>query len=994
MTNKTPTSKAQPPVSWISTPEKGGQEDDNSETNQLDDYEWNSKFPIIICANEWNVERSNPLSLVRKKKTSCIRIELRRNPKHGLNLKGYKDLESGSSSSALDWEDLIEPGDAIVFHILKQSYSNIRASTSVSSDDESVSTIGLRAVDDFKRGPSKVKNDGSQWQVKLSVPLYAVSLKREKAKCLVEFSMGNMKKTVLLHFKDENESTSFALFVKNLQNIMLEVGSKAISKDRRTISPSSSSTNVNLLPIKFLVEIVSATDLKGKDNQGTSSDPYVNVYYAGEKIHSTYVIEKTLDPIWTLDTKSTFVFSLRPEEYYMHDLVFEIRDKDSIGYDFLGKAVVSNSELAKSNGERIELKLKDRDIVSDCQGYLAVKCKRAKEHDLEFLNSLENTTNITKEAFDDYCKPNVHKQPLLPGQCKKIIRGVEHYLARPVQEEIGKLWLTSEEIEKASLEESRLWAEVGSGRAGKVFVEILSCNKLPNMDLKSMIPNDQTDTFVTCICEDSVGVTDVVKNCKHPRFMPWSKRAFQFNIEHPRSLLYIGVHDYDVGPKMHDAIGRVIINPTKFLSGTTYNLNYDLYDSHQTSYRKKVGKVKVRLRVEWSSERTPFFDTFGKKEWNHSIHVNAKKNYKHIQYTVNGKPNLNEYSLKTFFGLIEELLKYQLVYFDFLEGIKTVLFWRSHTKFIGINIPLHSMIFFSFTIVLIEYPMYSMSVAFASIAWLMLALLEMQRKDPSPWNRPPSYFTLMRTFLTGNAQTIDIDANHNNEATARHVKMKKREHIERENMTEQFWETFYSDGELMEQLTADNDKVFEKTQKAGRLPFREVLHPIQKTIVYIIMQLRLLSRICSWDLVHVSFWITTAAIILSIASLFVGDTFLLWTKRVFLYGISGPQNKILDIIFFRYYDNLSDAEKEDLKEERAKKRRDRFHGHFSDVQKRKEERVKEEALKNVLFGQRVVVIHDMYQPERFQSVPNNDSSARPYKNNEAPTPLLSFRGQR
>lgn len=985
MTNKTPTKAPQPPVSWVSTPPPRGQEDESSQTNQ--------SSTIIVCASEFEVLYSNPSSLVRKKKPSSIRIELRRNPKHGLNLKGYKDLESGASSNTLDWEEIIEPGDVVVFHILKQSHSNIRANTSISSDDESISTIGLRAVDDFKRGPSKVKNDGSQWQVKLSVPLYAVShIKCEKAKCLAEFSIGNMKKILMLHFKDENESKSFALFVKNLQNIIFEVGSKAISKDRSSISPSSSTND--LLPIKFLVEIISATDLKGKDNQGKSSDPYVNVYYAGEKIHSTCVIEKSLDPIWTVDTKSTFAFSLRPEEYYMHDLVFEIRDKDSIGYDFLGKAAVSNSEIAKSNGERIELKLKDRDMVSDFQGYLAVKCKRAKENDLEFLNSLENTTNVTKEAFDDYCKPNVHKQPLLPGQCKKIIRGVEHYLARPVQEEVGKLWLTAEEIEKASMEESRLWTEVGFGNSGKVFVEILSCNKLPNMDLNSIIPNDQTDTFVTCICEDSVGVTDVVKNCKHPRFMPWSKRAFQFNIEKPRSLLYIGVHDYDVGPKMHDAIGRVIINPTKFLSGTSYNLNYNLYDSHQTSYRKKVGTVKVRLRVEWSSERNPFFDPLVKKEWNHSIHVNSKKNYKHIQYTVNGKPDLNEYSLKTFFGLIEELLQYQLVYFDFLEGIKTVLFWRGHTKVIGINIPLHSMIFFSFTIVLTEYPMYSVSVAFASIAWFMLAILEIQRKDPSPWNHPPSYFTLMRTFLTGNTQPIDIDANHNHEATARHVTMKKRELIEREKMTNQFWETFYSDGEIMEQLTADSDKVFDKTQKAGRLPFREVLHPIQKTIFYIIMQLRLLSGIFTWDLVHVSFWITTAAIILSIVSLFVGNAFLLWTKRVILYGLSGPQNKILDIMFFRYYDNLSDAEKEELKEERARKRRDRFHGNFSDVQKRKEERVKEEALKKVLFGNNVVVVHDIYHPERFQSVPNNDSSASPRKNNEAPMPLLSFRGQR
>lgn len=75
--------------------------------------------------------------------------------------------------------------------------------------------------------------------------------------------------------------------------------------------------------------------------------------------------------------------------------------------------------------------------------------------------------------------------------------------------------------------------------------------------------------------------TNVIFNDLDPRWMPWSSRAFAFNVRHPSSLLLIGVFDYDLLTE-HDPIGRIVIDTGNFESNTSYLLHYNLYqDTHQ-----------------------------------------------------------------------------------------------------------------------------------------------------------------------------------------------------------------------------------------------------------------------------------------------------------------------------------------------------------------------------------------------------------------------------
>jgi hypothetical protein len=114
-------------------------------------------------------------------------------------------------------------------------------------------------------------------------------------------------------------------------------------------------------------------------------------------------------------------------------------------------------------------------------------------------------------------------------------------------------WLTKDEIEAEHLKPSTKWVEIGSGQAGRIYLEVLRCDSLPNLDKGTLI--DKTDAYCSIIYEDAVANTDVINDELSPRWMPWSQRAFIFHVNHPSSQVLLGVFDYDT--VTIDPIGKV-----------------------------------------------------------------------------------------------------------------------------------------------------------------------------------------------------------------------------------------------------------------------------------------------------------------------------------------------------------------------------------------------------------------------------------------------------
>jgi hypothetical protein len=154
----------------------------------------------------------------------------------------------------------------------------------------------------------------------------------------------------------------------------------------------------------------------------------------------------------------------------------------------------------------------------------------------------------------------------------------------PERPELTK-YMSEEQIYTETFGPSQNWTEAGSGNLGKVYLEVLRCEDLPNVDVGEAVGN-VTDAFVCAVYEDVLVQTPVIDDELSPYFLPWTQRAFCFHMMHPASMLYLGVFDYDLGPLDHEAIGRVAVNISNLKRDTIYTLQYKLYNSSSVTERK------------------------------------------------------------------------------------------------------------------------------------------------------------------------------------------------------------------------------------------------------------------------------------------------------------------------------------------------------------------------------------------------------------------------
>jgi len=141
--------------------------------------------------------------------------------------------------------------------------------------------------------------------------------------------------------------------------------------------------------------------------------------------------------------------------------------------------------------------------------------------------------------------------------------------------------MTKDQIRKEAMKPSTHWVEAGSGTIGRVYIEVIGCDGLPNMEWGNL--NSSADAFACLVFEDSIVNTDVIANTTCPRWTPWCRRAFAFNVSHPSSNVLLGLFDWDpekspvqvamsFASDVHDPIARIMINVANTVSGTTYTV--------------------------------------------------------------------------------------------------------------------------------------------------------------------------------------------------------------------------------------------------------------------------------------------------------------------------------------------------------------------------------------------------------------------------------------
>jgi hypothetical protein len=554
-------------------------------------------------------------------------------------------------------------------------------------------------------------------------------------------------------------------------------------------------------------------------------------------------------------------------------------------------------------------------------------------------------------------------------------------------------WMTAQQLDEESMKPTYKWMEAGTGTLGKVYLEVIKCEGLPNMDTKV---EGLTDAFCCIIYEDAIVNTDVINDELCPRWMPWSQRGFVFNIAHPSSQLLLGVLDYDSdkGVNNHDAIGRISIDITNFRADTAYLLTYDLYSSVLDDVRKTFGTITVRLRLEYDSYRDFVQGSLKLRDLNY-INLPRRTDFLTAFFVCNGEENLQKLDMGAIVAYKHELMGYLDIFFYISQSLMTVIFWRGHFDIGGGTLmPIHSIIAFLMAIFVVENFNLIPSFGLFSIAWLLLATNEHRQRNPSPWHVTMTFRQMWHAVIADTAPPIAI-ADHENEAAVR--KYEEANKARRKEDLKKAKEAADNARKLGTFLANESDAanevvVADLSTCAGRLNLfpltAKVLLPVQRLLGQICKALRIVSSIVMWDESIYAFMLVNACLALGIIFLFVPWSFFIrWTVRIAVWLLLGPWMKLVDIYYVRELVEGQSSEAEAFKR-LAEIKTQQIAMAREAIMRQKEEIVKTRAIKTYMFGRYITRV-PKFKEYRFPDVPRHESTATPLK--PKPSPVIIFK---
>lgn len=987
---------------------------------------------------------------------------------HGPRSFPKLDSRASVANLSLDNEDDLPPlgnDDFVIFRVLKEDKPKPFGIDWKGDDDDSTTTSRSHANGDFEAKVLTTYNTedygdrnesesdiATHWKERYRSRIAGMEATPTES-TTVEIELGNEDASVVreLIFDSSHELETFMKTFNKMRDLQHERGVrmaaghksdakviKAMKKREHKIESESiseparkgkiESDDSTSDPLNLLIEIVSATNLPAAD-VGNTSDPFVCVEDGRLRWHKTNHITKTLNPVWTLSSGSLFLIQTSIDTFFNSRLEFVVKDHDNIGAaDVLGSVFVSKNDVIMGDGERVEYELNTKNFqgkynttIHGKKSFLTLRFKQATEDEISFIRSYnENkesgvlsklglSSNTGVFADECYLPPRTHKAKLYKRQERKATDGmtVTYRLkpfADPNRPEDETKWLSHTEILRESVKPSENWIEAGSGSAGKLYFEILGCDGLPNLDISASSRN-KSDPFVCITFEDCVVNTDVINDCLSPRWMPWTQRAFVFNVMHPSSQFYIAVMDHEGIKSHHDKIGRCAVNVTNIRPNMMYNMRYSLLNSDEKD-RKVTGKIMFRLRFESSNERQLLLSPFQlRKEYYVSTNSNVDKHT--LTYALTHDYNRYALSLLTINKYVDEIFEYELFLDDFYEAINVVIYWRGHypvnftclKKSYSFKLPIHSVTAFTWGILLsFNFDRIASFICFL-VAWLLLATMGVQQNNPNPWKRPRSYIDMLGTFIFNKSFAYQkIEANENIEEIIDYDEMRKdlekfrRDTIETKRIQNEKEEIQFAK-ERRELEKKSQGETTDLTKIPGKVlltPFKPIIEPVQIFLYRTCIYIRVLKSVLMWRDSAVAFLVTSIALSLSAILFFLPLTFLLrWTFRILVFVFLGPWMKLVDIFFVSNNDINTMTPKEREAKIKAEMK-ERYSALLSESQikrKIKEFTMKQRDMERYMFGQYGVRV-PIYKEERFASTPLAGSSVEPYDSSDEPSPNI------
>eukprot|EP00536_Pseudo-nitzschia_multiseries_P015431 jgi/Psemu1/246838/estExt_Genewise1.C_8860010 len=877
-------------------------------------------------------------------------------------------------------------------------------------DEDETHYSSSNANDEHSRYQQLVDHGGKNyegWKPKYSFPMDGLYTKSKHNKTVgILISFDDFKQDRELIFDNIDDAKDFCKTVEQQKRLETQR-----QEERLKVALGGQIVLPKFEVVTYLFEISAGYDLPVGDY--TTSDPYVVAYLGHQEVHRTEFIAKTLNPIWTLKTGSLFLLQTDSKRFFIEKgIKFVVRDYDKLSkHDVLAYCQVDPKVLYHANGERMEFKLSPppssgRSANSNQNaGILVIRCRRATQYDQKFMeeynrqerknvkgvasyNAPVADTNVLKTITTKVKKFDKENGKLLVSR-RKIRPGPD-----PERPPKDTEWMSETDLEAEVLKPSRQWVDMGEGTLGKIYLEILACDGLPNLDTGAFYGN-KTDTFVACVYEDVYGRTDVIDDCLSPRWLPWSNRAFILNMSHPSSYLNIGVFDFDAGGDRiadHDLIGRVSVDVTNLRSSTEYVLSYNLCPTARLASRTSLGKIMIRLRMEIDDERQLALATLRPPE---PIYVNTKsrKDFNVIRQTCFGSIDEDRYNTNTLKSYIDEIYELLHVLFYVEDALMTVLLWRGHfdvtVPLLGktLELPIHSLTAFLIAIVLVENPTLFPSFCFGSLAWLLIAIGGWRMNTENVWFRCHSYIQILKMLLLGDDHALPhkIHPFENfDKAQEEAENWVKRIEESEERAARAAEEANTAEVERQKELAeigeADTD-LGTKVGEGGLAidPVRAALYPIQLMLGILVRSIRFTKHVFTWQEAYFSFWVTTGSLVMAILCLFVPWFWCIkWGSRIFAWTIFGPWMKLLDIYYFSLIKPETDEERQRREEMERLRQKLATTEAIMETRIVRENAAKAKAMKRYMFGRYALRIPILKQ-DRYVDMPLAESFATPYE---------------
>ena len=455
-------------------------------------------------------------------------------------------------------------------------------------------------------------------------------------------------------------------------------------------------------------------------------------------------------------------------------------------------------------------------------------------------------------------------------------------------------YLSSQEIKKRTVLPSHEWIKAGSGKIGKVYLEILSCQDLPNVDVGEAMGN-YTDSFVSAVFEDAMVQTNVIDDELCPCWLPWTQRAFIFQMMHPASTLYIAAFDFDLGIAKHEPLGRVAVNISNLQPDTVYTLTYKLYPSANVTDRTSAGSITIRLRIEYADEREALLASFHPRPTFH-INVRKEKSLQVLRYTCFGEygdDNEHPFDLTVTRSYVNEIFEYKRnISYCIGDAVQSLIFWRPQVRVVKMYLPLHSFVFFCCATTLVERPYLAPPFFFFSVAWMMIASHTLRMQHPSPWQRCQPLWYYFSILKTGKSPRLERSIKSNQGA-----KEAEKYEKEWEKRLEKDTDLAAKQYEMQQEIAAIGDEAIHTKAPMG-IPLDMIvrLTRYQGIVGRMCKKMRLVKSVVTWEEGTVSFWITFTFLAAGFISLLLPWMFILqWGSRIVVWGLLGPHMMILDL---------------------------------------------------------------------------------------------------